>query len=627
MSNILFKPVKIGNVEFRNRIIFPSMCLFYCDNEGYINDRYTAFVMERVKGGIGGIVIPGSPYGKVSHGRPALLDDCYMPGWQKLGERIHEYGVKFVCQLHPVPFSPPVVKHPNNPSEYPEEFIEEIIASFVATAVRAQNTGVDCVEIHGAHGHELAMFTSPHYNSRTDKYGKNYTGRSRFGCDIIREIKKACGKDFPVIYRINGEDKLEDGLMIEETVKIAELLEEAGADAIHVSGGLPPKEYFASASMDFEDCLFADDAAKVKKNISIPVIAVGRIVDVEQAREIVESGKADMVAMGRALLADSELINKAAGRNSFPVRRCIGCNQGCRDAKRYLSIQCMQNPSVGKENDLMLLKTLDKTNSPKVMIVGAGPAGLEAAVTLVQYGIKPEIYDQNKEPGGLINLSKVVPHKQNLDSLTKYRKSLLDHYEVEIHCETEVTKELIMNKNPDILILATGSDPLIPTVHGIDISKALSGDDVLRQNGVEGNHIAVIGGGLVGCEIAEFLRAQGKEVDVFEMQDEIAAEMYIWKREVLVDRMKDSGILLHESSRVVEIALPDITIDKNGAKILCNGFDNIVFTVGRKPNRKLAQQLEGLPMRIYEAGDMKSPQFALDAVRDGYEIAKEILLS
>ena len=625
MGNIVFTPIKIGNVEFKNRVIFPSMCAYYCDKEGYINDRYTAFIMERARGGAGGIVIPGSPYGRPGPGRPALSDDRFIPGWQELAKKIQSLGVRLICQLHPVPFSPPRVNNPNNPSDYPKDFIEELVGDFVAIAVRAQKIGVDCVEVHGAHGHELAVFTSPSYNKRTDEYGGDYIGRAKFGCDIVRAIKKACGKDFPVIYRMNGEDKIAEGIEKEEAAKIAKLLEEAGADAIHISGGLPPKEYYASASMDFDDCLFADAAAHVRKSVNIPVISVGRIVDVSQAQEIIDSGKADMVAMGRAMLADPELVNKAEGTNDLPTRRCIGCNQGCRDMKRYMDIQCMQNPVLGREYSFTAPEKRDASNAPKVMIVGAGPAGLEAAVTLAQYGVKPEIYDRENEPGGLVKLSKIAPRKQNMDSLTKYRKEMLDYYGIKINQGIEVDKDLILREKPDALIIATGSEPLIPRIPGLDPSAVITGDDVFRQKGIDGKRIAVIGGGLVGCEAAEFLREQGKDVEVFEMQSEIAGEMYMWKQEVLVERMTESGISMHVNSKVTEIRLPQISVEENGKPRVYDGFDNVVVAVGRKPDRQLAQQLEGLSVQTYEIGDIKAPSFALDAVRDGFDAAIDIL--
>ncbi|GHV35873.1 NADH oxidase [Synergistales bacterium] len=602
-----------------------SMCMNYCDHEGFINDRYMAFVMARAVGGVGGLIIPGNPYGVVGPGRPAISDDRYIPGWEKLAEEVHKTGAKLICQLHPVGFEPRRVKDVNNAADYPKAFLEEMVEGFARAAVRCQAAGVDGVEIHGAHAHEIAVFTSPYTNKRTDEYGGDYTGRAKFGCDIIRAVKACVRQDYPLIYRMISDDKMPGGLRLAEAVKMAGLFEEAGADALHVSIGIYASEEYVSAPMEFEDCLLAEDAALIKANVHIPVIAVNRIVDLSDAEKIIEDDKADMVAMGRALLADPELVNKFTGKNDMPVRRCVGCNQGCRDTIRYTSSQCLQNPLLGREFEYPPLLARKDRQPPKVMIVGAGPGGLEAASVLAQNGLIPSVYEQAGDMGGLVNLSASSPLKQNMHSITDYRRKLLGRFGVQIHYNTVVDGELIQKEHPDVLILATGSKPFVPDILGLDNANVVTGDDVLAQGGVAGRKVAVIGGGLVGCEVAEFLKAQGKEVEVFEMKDKIAPEFYRWRQTLLVKRLTESGIVLRAEAQVVHIDLPRITVTENGARKEYDGFDAVVIAVGRKPERILADQAAGAADKVYEIGDLKSPSFVLGAIHDGFDAAMEIL--
>ena len=345
----LFTQCSIGKAIFKNRILFPSMCVSYCDDEGNFTNRYMAFILERVRSGIGGIIVPGSIYGKRGLWRASFDDDMFIPGWTKLAEEVHRYDVKLICQLHPSGFDPPRVKDRNNPSEYSAELIEELVEGFAKTAYRCKQAGIDGVEIHGAHAHEVAAFSSPYFNKRTDEYGGNYTGRAKFGLDIIRKIRLLCGDDYPLIYRMSGEDKIEGGSTIDESAKVAQLFEAAGANAIHVSAGIAPSKQYSFATMDLPECLLVEDAACVKAGVNIPVIAVNRIMDMDQAASVIDENKADMVAMGRAFLADPQLIYKALGENDIPVTRCLGCKPSCHMNNDRT---CIQNPMIGRESEL-----------------------------------------------------------------------------------------------------------------------------------------------------------------------------------------------------------------------------------------------------------------------------------
>jgi 2,4-dienoyl-CoA reductase-like NADH-dependent reductase (Old Yellow Enzyme family) len=343
----LFSPFTIGGMEFKNRILFPSMCASFCDTEGNITKRYSAFIMERAKGGLGGIIVPGAPYGERAPARPSLDDDRYIPGWTSFADEVHRCGAKLICQLHPAPFDPPRVKDRKNPSEYSNDLIEELVDAIAQTAYRCLQAGVDGVEIHGAREHEIAAFSSPYYNKRTDEYGGDCKGRAKFAADIVRRIKQKCGSDYPLIYRMAADDKFDGGRTVDDGIQFAQLIEAAGADAIHVFTGFAERTSPAALLEEAQECSLVDAAARIKAHVHVPVIAVKRIVTIEQAAKIIDEDKADMVAMGRAFLADPQLINKAMGDNTTAPCRCLGCKQGCLDQNR--SLRCVINPMVGQE--------------------------------------------------------------------------------------------------------------------------------------------------------------------------------------------------------------------------------------------------------------------------------------
>lgn len=293
----VFTPIRLGSVELKNRIVFPSMCTHFCNPEGYVNDILTAYVRERAEGGIGLIIIPGSPHGKPGTARPAISDNSYIPGWAKLADEVHKCGARLFCQLHPASFQAGRGYKIDDINDFTPEYIQELIGSYAAGAVRCRLAGVDGVELHGAHAHEIAQFMSPHYNHRTDEYGGSTEKRARFAMDVIKGIKAAVGDDFPLIFRISGDERVPGGRGIDETVEIARLLEAAGADAIHVSCGMPESDEWISAPMDVEDTFNAVNAEKVKAAVTIPVIAVNRITNIEEANQVLERGQADMVAM------------------------------------------------------------------------------------------------------------------------------------------------------------------------------------------------------------------------------------------------------------------------------------------------------------------------------------------
>lgn len=619
----VFTPIQIGSAVMKNRIVFPSMCTFFCEEDGTIGECMTEYVRERVRGGVGMMIIPGTPHGKPGPGRPAFSDDCYIEGWRKLAGMAHGYGAKLFCQLHPASFQKGRGKKTESPSDFSVETIHELVESYARCAERCKRAGLDGVEIHGAHAHEVAQFMSRIYNTRTDEYGGTPENRARFPGEIIRAIKARCGPDFPVIFRISGLEKVEGGRGIEETAALSKLFEAAGADAIHVSCGMPESEPYISAPMDVDDCFNAENAAVVKRAVSVPVITCNRVVDVAEAEQILESGLADMTSMGRALLADPELIHKYEGSNPDPVRRCLGCNQGCRDVALYRKICCLQNPRLGRESELNFTEVPPERRSLKIMIAGAGPAGLEAAVDLALRGFSPVVYEKGPAPGGLAVLAALPPHKRNMNSVIDYRIAMLKRYGVPVHCGVEVDLQRLEEEKPDVLIAATGSAPLFPKIPGIDGPGVYSADEVIAGKEIPGERVALLGGGLIGCETAEFLAARGKKVAVFELLDGLGKTLNESRRYFMLRRMKEAGIEEHLKTAVREIRLPEIVCESDGEEAVYGGFDAVVSALGRTRANALAAQAERRfpDMTVIAVGDAQEVGVALDAIREAALVA------
>lgn len=625
MASIL-DPVQIGRVTLKNRVVFPSMCVFFCDAEGCINDTMTEYIRERAEGGVGLIIVPGSPHGKPGTGRPALSHNGYIPGWARLAQVVHRYGAKLFCQLHPAKFQAGRGEAIEDINDFTPQYIRSLIQSYADCALRARQAGVDGVEIHGAHAHEVAQFMSPFYNRRTDDYGGSTINRARFAAEIIRGIKATAGADYPLIFRISGDELVEGGRRVNETAEIARLLEEAGADAIHVSCGMPESEYAISAPMDVEDLFNVDSAARVKAAVSVPVIAVDRITTMEQADAVVQSGKADLAAMARANLADPELVAKYEGRVPGPVRRCVGCNQGCRDAVAYKKIRCMQNPRLGFEATLTLPPATGEEAGRSILIAGAGPAGLEAAYQLVRRGFRPVVYERESAPGGLMKLAALPPKKERMAEVIRFRVEALKAAGIEIRCGVEVTPELVAKEAPDVLIVATGSVPALPPVAGLDGEAVVTADDLLAGRRRLSGRVLVLGGGLTGCEAADHLAASGCRVELLEMGDRLAGGLNKSRRRFLLRRLAQGGVTVRLLTRAEAVEQDGVRVCSGDYRYTIAGIDGVVVATGRAPLDRLSQRVRELSpkTRVLVIGDAERPGLAIDAICQGARAAARV---
>lgn len=634
---MLFTPIKVGGLELKNRIIMPPM-IERLATDGVPNDAVKDFYAARARGGLALIVLtPGIV--DISMASPIQLgiyDDSFIPGFRQFTDLIHSCGARMGIQLmhlgrqggeiqgyRPVAPSPiPLTPRDEVPHELTIGEVDSLVEKFAAAARRARDAGFDMVELHGCHGYLLSSFLSPLTNQRHDGYGGSVANRARFVVEIVKLIKERAGRDFPVSVRMNGSDYMPGGTTVDMARQTAALLVEAGADMIGVSGGaygsypviVPPYDQPRGGNVPL--------AAAIKEAVKVPVSVAGRLDDPLIADGVLVSGKADLIAVARGLLADPELPNKEARGDFAEVRRCIACNV-CIDGDPtpVSPITCTVNPEAGREREMAITPAAQRK---KVMVLGAGLAGLEAARVAAVRGHQVTVYEEKAEPGGQWLLASKPPHKEDHLLLLRYLLGQLDRLRVEIKCGMKVTAAAVARARPDVVLVATGARPVVPPIPGVDSAGVLTAWDVL--GGVEvGKRVLVAGGGLTGMETAEFLAEKGREVVVVEMLPRVGADMGGTVRWHLMNRTKGLNIKTFVSTRIVEIRPGGVVVvSRNGAVETWEAFDTIVLACGVRPRDELSGELAGPGLDVHVIGDAARARRGLEAIRSGAEMGRRL---
>lgn len=652
----LFNPVQIGPMVLKNRIVMPPMVTGFSGLDWAVTDRLVDYHVERAKGGVGMIIVESNSVDPVGVGPSAhlgIFQDNLLTGLNRLAETVKAYGVKIGLQLghtgrqakwvgegvNPVAPSPIMCRYVGRnlkarpPRALTVEEIGDLVEKFSEGALRAKRAGFDLVEVHAAHGYLVNEFMSPYTNKRTDQYGGNLEGRMRFPLEILRGIRNKVGDVFPVSFRINGDDYVEGGLTLKETKTIAQMLEKEGVSVIHVAGSIYESIFYNSPKM-FQIqpmCVprgcFVHLAEGIKRGVNIPVIAVGRINDPILAEEIVRDGKADLISMGRALIADPALPNKAKEGKFDEIRKCIACNRCISRVFESFSLKCSVNAEVSREREYQIVQT---PHSKKVLVVGGGPAGMEVARVSALRGHQVSLYEGRANLGGQILLASRPPFKAEIENLTQYLSTQLKKLNVEVFLGNRVETETIEALKPDVVILATGSKPLIPSIPGIDLAQVTTAHKILEDGigfltGKE--NVIVAGGGMVGCETSEFIweESKGKKnVVVIEMLSEIASDVDSIEREFLLQRMREKRIQTHLNMKVVEIQPGGvIAIDQDQKKTFLKG-DAVILAMGAKSENELAIDLERRGVTFFTIGDCSSPRRIFDAIHEAAHVARQI---
>ena len=507
------------------------------------------------------------------------------------------------------------------PIELTIKDIKEIISKFGDTALRAKKCGFDGVEIHGAHGYLVAQFLSPYSNKRVDEYGGSMMNRMRFAIDIIKDIRKKCGEDFIIDMRISADEMVEGGRTLEDTKAMIPFFEEAGLDMIHVSAGVYASCDAIIPSSYTKHAWIVDFAKEVKEICNIPVITVGRINDPVLGNSVISSGKSDFVAMGRASLVDPEMPNKAKEGRFEDIKHCIACNYGCIGILFSDNpIKCVLNPNLGNETTCEIKEAEVKK---KVAIIGAGPAGLEAALAANKAGHKVTVYEKASNAGGQFYMASIAPCKGEISNFITWQVVQCQKAGIEIKYNTEVTTELMKKVNPDAIILATGAKPIIPPIKGIDNAKVCTANDILLGKVNPGLNCVVIGGGQVGAETANYLGQQLKNVTCIEAMGSIAPDEPLAPRWDLLKNLEARKVACHINTEVIEIT-DRVVIAKKFDEILTFPADTVVVATGSEPDITLKDSLEEAGFNVKVIGDANSVRMVLDATVEGYDEGRNI---
>lgn len=643
--NNLFSPIKIRGLELKNRVVFPAMGTKMGSEDKFVTQQVIDYHVARALGGCGlnftevcSVYAPASPRKFL-----AICDDKYILGLKKLTDSIHEAGGKAGVQLwlggmaaiHGDPTQmiviPSDVDIPGSDYKIPGaslETIKECVNAFGDGAKRAVEAGFDAIEFHAGHNYAPHVFLSPAFNKRTDEYGGGLKNRARFLIECIEAIRKNIPEDMPLFMRLDAQDDyLEGGLTIEEVIEFCKMAKEAGVDVLDVSRG-----NFSTAAIKYEvppidlpRGFNVHNATRIRKETGMITIAVGRINDPSQADEIIESDKADMVVMGRAQLADPEFCNKARDGREYSIVRCVGCNQGCYDYfvdDEAPFISCMRNPALGREAEYKLTKT----NSPKtVLIAGGGIAGLEAAMVLKERGHNPIICEASDSLGGQFALAGAAPRKEEMREAALAMGEQAIREGIEVRFNTHVTKELIEEIKPDEVIIAIGSAPMNLNIPGGSLDNVTNSHDVLSGKVNVNGDVVVIGGGLVGLEVAEYLHGKVGEITVVEMNDKVAKDLGQLRNICVMENLHEFGIKTVTNAKCVEIKEDAVVVEINGniEEIPC---DLVVVAIGAKSRNfdDLSSYCNENSVTCHVVGDAVRARRALNAVYEANEIARKI---
>ncbi|MCK4581637.1 MAG: FAD-dependent oxidoreductase, partial [Dehalococcoidia bacterium] len=626
----LLQPFRLGQLELRNRIVMPPMATRFSSEDGFVTEQLRDYYAARARGGVGLVIVEAScvdaPAGKGWQSQLMIDDDRFVRGLAELVHVVKEQGAKIAIQLHHAgsearssitgvqPVAPSPIPRPDRemPRELTTEEVSELVLRFATAAQRADSAGFDGVEIHGAHGYLVAQFLSSFFNKRSDVYGGGIERRASFLSEIIQRTKELAGREYPVWCRMNGREfGAQAGLSTEEAQEVARMVQNAGAEAINVSVmayGVSPRTAPPMAQPPGNLVRFAE---AIKSVISIPVIAVGRI-DPATSETVIEEGRADLIAVGRALIADPELPNKAASGKLDDIRPCIGC-QTCLDCITtwHEPVRCVVNPAVGKEREC----AVQRADSPKkVFVVGGGPAGMEAARVSALRGHNVVLYDRGETLGGQLLLASIPPYKEVLETFANYQRTQLSRVGVKVELGQEVSAALVEEAKPDAVILATGMRLLVPQIPGVDRSNVVSALDVLAGKVEVGNKVAVIGAEVVGCETAEFLAEKGKKVTLMRRGEGMATKLNPTSREHLLARLEAKGVTMLTGVQYQEITDEGVIITTRQAESQTVEADTVVLAAGSLPDTELYEALKGKVPELCLVGDCVEPRDVMSAV-------------
>ena len=643
--NNLFTTFKIGTMEVKNRIVMSPMGTNSSHIDGTIANDEIEYFEERAKGGVGMIIMgcqfltPELAQGSLE----GILQKSYViPQLTTVVEAVHRWGAKLCCQIScgtgrnafpnmygEAPFSSSDTPSTFNPDvkcrPLSKEDIQEIMKQFANSATIAKNAGYDAIEVHAHAGYLVDQFMSSAWNKRTDEYGGNVENRMRFACEIVNSIKGAVGKDIPVIFRIALDHLFEGGRTLEESMEIIRILEKAGVDALDIDAGcyeridyIFPTAYLGDACMEYV-------CEEARKNVSIPIMNSGNHTP-ETAVRLIESGNADFVMFGRQLIADPYMPNKLKNEHPEDVRPCIRCNEECigRIAGRLTKLSCAVNPAACDEVRFQIKKATETKN---IVVIGGGPAGLEAARVAVLEGHNVTLFEKEEVLGGQLAAAATPTFKNQLKKLVKWYEVQLKKLGVTINCNTMVTPEDSILADCDNIIIATGAKPVELNIKGIKGNHVLNVIEAHKHKElVKGNNIVMCGGGLSGCDSAlELALEEGKNVTIVEMADAIAKDVLFINAVTINVKILEVGIKVCTNAKVQEITATGVIVQKADGTVEEISADTVITAFGMKPSREVAEKIrDKYLLKTIIIGDSEKVGKVSTAVRSGFYAALSI---
>lgn len=632
----LFEPIQIGKTTVKNRIFMPPLSTNLAD-KGYVTDALVEHYSNRARGGVGLIVTEVTtvePTYTYLPGDMSIYDDSYIPGWKKLVDAVHKYDTKILSQLFhpaymafPVPGTPQLIAPSNVGPYYAKsapravtvEELHVLVRQFGEAALRFKKAGGDGVEIQCAHAHGLlGGFLTPLYNKRTDEYGGDINGRLRLTLEVIREVRKQCGDDFIIDVRISGDEYSEGGLTLNDMIYVSKQLEKEGVDFLHVSGGNTIKRGSSMPAPGTSPAPHAHASEEIRKHIHIPVATVARINEPWVAEELIADGKADICMIGRANLCDSEFANKAREGRTDDIRPCIGCGRCLTGIMFGNPIACTVNPSV-ETNDI------DEADvKKKVLVIGGGPAGMEAAYVAKKRGHEVVLCEKEKELGGLLRLAAVPISKQELCKVIKFMAQRLNNEGIDVRTGCEVTPQMLEDEFKDYeIICSTGAKPKEIEAFK-QFKQTMTADDILSGRKFPGRKIVILGGGSVGCETADYLAPlvndlfpANRDVTVIEMTGSLMTGEGGAAKSRLTQRLMSKGVKLLLNAQVKKVDESTITYEQDGEEHTIKDADTLVFAVGYTPTKVEYEN-------AHYIGDCGKVGNLKDAISGAYQLAKSL---
>ncbi len=636
----LFKPITIGDLELSNRIMMAPMTTVYARN-GQVTDRMINYYAERAKGGVDLIMVEmaivdypvGATLGPFNL---ASDDDKYIPSLKKLADAIKKEGACPMIELshggrycHSVmtgakPVAPSALASDQRlfdelPRELSTEEVEALVEKFGESSRRCAEAGFEGIELMGSTGYLISQFASSLTNKRYDRFGgKTPAERATFIVECIKNIRKKLGQLYPIFYKISAEEYMPGGTTIEDSQIMAKRAEQAGVSSIHAWAGWheSPKPMLP---MSVPRGAFVHLAEAMKKVVNIPVVTGGRINDPRLADLVIREGRADMVHMGRAFLADPYFPQKAIKGDFDDINMCIGCCRCFDQTVRVKRVTCTVNAEVGKE-----AKKIPRTEiAKKILIVGADPAGMEAARVAAYRGHVVTLWEKNNHLGGNLIVSSIAPHKEENKCLIDYLTYQMRKLRIRVELGKEATAQEVINAKADEIIIATGARPTIPEIPGVDKKNVCTAIDVLKGVIDTGDKIVILGGGMIGCETAEFLASKGKDVTIVEKLQKIARDIGPSTRWSTVMRINRWGIKQFTSTEVKSINDDGVVVVKEGRSSSLLEADTVVLALGMEPNKDLYKALKDRYVKVHAIGDCFKARRLLEAIHDGYSVNRK----